>query len=244
MKLSAATQRVRYRLACLPRSAREADRLLLLAGTLRRIGWTRSVRTRRPVSADGVPLPWLTYPAIHWLHASLRGDERTYEFGSGSSTTWLAARTEAVSSVEHDPGWYEEVRRGLPENADVSLVPPSQYAMSIAGRGPFDLVLVDGIYRSDCIRQASGELTNEGAIVVDNSDRLDLQGAMEDLAASGFARIDFAGPAPGLTNFSCTSVLSRRFSRWGARRPPTAWGTRTCSRGSSRPCGTTRGSPR
>lgn len=64
-----------------------------------------------------VAMPWVTYPAIHFLSKRLRKSFRLFEYGSGRSTLWFAERVGEVVSVEHDANWHDKLKRSLPFNA-------------------------------------------------------------------------------------------------------------------------------
>lgn len=223
-------RRVGYRVWALPRGLRELDRSLLLQGSLRDIGWHRSLEERQPVDAGGRPLPWLTYPAIFWLDRVLRGTELAFEYGSGQSSLWLAERTRSVTSVEHDPEWAARVAERAPANLRVicrqstgdSLTGPADdpYISAIAdgGHGAFDLVLVDGRSRLSCVEFSLGFLKPGGLLILDNSDRANLQPAIRQLGQAGFAHLFFTGLAPANTSLTTTSLFTRDLAGWQPRR--------------------------
>jgi hypothetical protein len=232
-------QKMRYRLWALPRRAREADAMMLLLGTLRRIGWTRSVAHGFPVDAELKPLPWWTYPAIHWTMSVLAGDERVLEFGSGNSTLWLASRVGRVTTVEDDEVWSARIAGQAPPNVevlyrpcagDIVTAPPADPYVGVlddVSSGSVDLLVVDGKARGDVLLAAGRVLVSDGIALLDNADRPELAGSIDALQADGFGRIDFVGPVPSGTNMSCTSVFFRRLdARWRTpRRTPEWWGT-------------------
>jgi predicted O-methyltransferase YrrM len=63
------------------------------------------------------PIPWMPFAAIDWLRATLRREMSVFEWGSGSSTLFLAPRVGRIVSVEHDPSWHTEVAAWLREHA-------------------------------------------------------------------------------------------------------------------------------
>lgn len=230
-------KRFLYRLWALPRGLREIDSLLLLLGTLRRIGWSRSVKDGLPEDDAGLPLPWLTYPFIYWLDGALSTSDRVLEIGAGNSTLWLASRVEAVVSVEHDSRWADRVSALAPQNVEVipasclgdefEALEDDPYIAAVRGlpQDSFDVVFIDGMARVAAARASVRTLKAGGMIVVDNTDRPLMRGGIEYLESCGFGRIDFVGLPPGATNFSCTSVLARDFCRWVTRpNPPKWWG--------------------
>ena len=95
------------------------------------------------------------------------------------STAWFAGKLGRLVSVEHNPGWYERVRARLASenltNVDYRLIPldhpesdpeRAEYAtvpryVAVADEFPddsLDFVLVDGHYRTNCIRRCLGKL--------------------------------------------------------------------------------------
>jgi len=85
---------------------------------LQRRGWDRSF-LEGPVDADGNPVPWITYPAQSVLAQLVRPDSRVFEYGSGHSSLWWAARAKEVISVDHDASWVTRVNQKKPDNLTV-----------------------------------------------------------------------------------------------------------------------------
>jgi len=117
-------------------------------GPLKDSGWLRSFDQGEPVDADGRPVPWLVYPVLDFLAPRLRADMSVFEYGSGNSTLWWAARVREVVSCEHDREWYERIRARAPANVTLHHVPleyGGDYCRRVAGfSGAFDIVVVDG----------------------------------------------------------------------------------------------------
>jgi hypothetical protein len=44
-------------------------------------GWFNSYRKKLPVDRRGNPIPWCTYPFIHFIESRLRPDFRVFEYG-------------------------------------------------------------------------------------------------------------------------------------------------------------------
>lgn len=174
---------------------------------LRTSGWFRSVNTRQSVDQQGNPLPWLTYPAIHFLETRNLSNLHVFEYGCGNSTLWFAHRVSSIQSVEHNPVWARHVAELVPPNASVQLVTVG-YPESITAYGVrFDLIIVDGILRNECLVQATACLAPSGVILLDNSDREEYSQGIAHLQQLGFRRLDFAGLC-GISNIgSCTSFF-------------------------------------
>ena len=81
-------------------------------------------------------------PAIAFLDGRLNKTMRVMEYGSGGSTAWYGRRVDHVTSVEHDPQWYDAVKRTIPANVDLVLCPEAQPAdvprprVQASGRSP------------------------------------------------------------------------------------------------------------
>lgn len=100
---------------------------------------------------------------------------RVLEYGAGGSTVrWsrLPWIREWVS-VEHDPMWFGKVANAAPDatvvtgSADVG----SLYARSPGIKGRFDLILVDGLFRVDCIQASPDYLTERGVVILHDASR-------------------------------------------------------------------------
>lgn len=124
-------------------------------------------------------LPWLQPRAIDWIQQYLmRRTAAVFEWGAGGSTLWFARYADHVISVEHDPFWHIEVVTALQaqgsRNAVVAWVSEfGPYAEFIHNCSKlFDLILVDGIARNECIRNAIDHLQPGGMLVVDNTERI------------------------------------------------------------------------
>jgi hypothetical protein len=176
-------------------------------------------------------LPWWTFGAIDYLEAMLdeRGSQMTvFEYGSGASTVWLARRCQAVYSVEHDPDWASQVRRFCAHHANVTIsaIPTTSVDASTrcqSGRSNwqdlsfdryvesiraypfnFDLIVVDGRCRADCLSEAQRKLNAGGVIVFDNSNRPRYRSALEN---SPLRRAIFSGLTPNLPGPGETTVF-------------------------------------
>ncbi|RZJ43959.1 MAG: FkbM family methyltransferase [Brevundimonas sp.] len=176
-------------------------------------GWLTSVELQRSVDGAGQPIPWYTYPAIAFLSSKDYGTLRVFEFGSGGSTIWWAARAKSVVSVEHDAAWAEEIRPQLPDSVDYHhepLVPGGDYSRKAETLGgPYDIVIVDGRDRVNSALSSRSTLSPSGVIIWDNAERRRYTKGCEQLLASGFRRLDFHGMGPIAGNPTVTSIFYR-----------------------------------
>lgn len=175
-------------------------------------------------------LPWWTFSAIDRVDEFLlqHPQAHVFEYGSGSSTIWLAKRAGVVESVEHSPDWtarmaprirrYSNIRlravapslsvnpRCASEKAGWQGLDFSDYVHAIDDTSTYDLIIVDGRARNDCLRAAIDRLSPGGLIVFDDSYRERYQTA---LRACDLARYDARGLSPGLPYASTTTLLAR-----------------------------------
>jgi len=57
--------------------------------------------------------PWIAFSAIDYLEKIVRRDMTVFEYGSGGSTIFWAAKAGSVISVEHDPDWFQKMNMYL-----------------------------------------------------------------------------------------------------------------------------------
>ena len=66
-------------------------------------------------------LPWMTYDAIDFLEEITSEEKNVFEWGSGGSTIFFAARCKQVISVEHDKEWSKILKEKL-NNLEINNV--------------------------------------------------------------------------------------------------------------------------
>jgi hypothetical protein len=176
--------------------------------------WTK-VKGHRP------ELPWLGYRTIRWLERTVRPNWRVLEFGSGMSSLWLIRRIPKglLVSVESSPEWHALVKAKFESrghrNVDYRLR-GEDYPQAVDNLpdASFDLVIVDGIRRDECMPAAFAKAKPGGYILLDNTDdtcpeearaeRMLLEGAKRRGGWSRFTT-DFY---PGMI-LPCESLLAR-----------------------------------
>ena len=133
--------------------------------------------------------PWMCPDTIAFCERHLSKSMKALEFGSGRSTHWFAGLVGHLTSVEHDPGWYVEVQRQLAEAAVTNVdyvnvpldhpasapelrvypaVPKYVAVLDRFGDQSLDFVVVDGHYRTNCVRLAAPKLVSGGYLLVDD----------------------------------------------------------------------------
>ena len=83
------------------------------------------------------------------------------------------------------------------------------YAGEIAAYpGQFDILVIDGRDRVNCIKNGIGALRPGGVVIWDNSDREEYRSGYDLLTAAGFGRLDFR-----ITSYNvCYTKLLRKSS--------------------------------
>lgn len=182
--------------------------LLYTGSALKSRGWFKSRKSGMPVDRDGKPIPWMTYPLISFLNNRLDDSHRVFEYGSGNSTKWLAERVNEVICVEHSVLWANTIRDKLPTNVDlVHQNEKEPYVDEVSKHGEFDVIIVDGEWRNECLASAVENLSESGVIILDNSDRDKYRPMMKNLEQQGYNSIKFRGMAPIIRTESETMVF-------------------------------------
>ena len=180
------------------------------SGYLNHIGWFESLENEKPTDKDMNPLPWVTYPFIEFIKNRLDGVDSLFEFGSGNSTLFYSKYVKSVDAVEHDIGWFEHVKSNMPSNVRLiyrELDYGENYCRA-ASEKKYDLIIIDGRDRSNCIYQSISSLNDNGCIILDDSERETYSEASKWLIdKQGFKKIDFWGISPGLFHLKNTTVF-------------------------------------
>lgn len=159
-------------------------------------GQWRSMRARMPVTANGEPLPWYTYPAIEYLCSFNFKECDVFEFGAGNSSLFWAERARSSISVEDDRDWFQSIDNITKKNQTViHRQSENDYVESLSEQGQsFHVIVIDGKWRRRCADEAIKFLTEGGMIILDNSDWYPESSRF--LRENGFFQIDFSGFGP------------------------------------------------
>lgn len=181
-------------------------------GYLVEAGWFGSWRTKQSIDATGSPIPWITYPCLSFLSPRISPQMEVFEFGSGNSTLWWAARVSRVVCCEHDPEWYSKMKSQIGTNVELELrkYGPEYTEFIEQFPGRFHIVVVDGHDRVNCIKHSLGSLRPDGILLLDNSERPQYLAGIEFLLDHGFRRLDFEGPGPIVTDRWTTTIFYKR----------------------------------
>ena len=176
-------------------------------------GYLRSIRQKACVDKDGRPIPWYTYSSIEYLKQLDLSAKSVFEFGSGNSTLFWSKEVGKIVSVEHDQGWYNRLSDQVSDNVEYRLcVEKAEYLDSITTFEPFDIIIIDGVFREQCAQRAIDRLKPGGFIILDNADWW--VDAARFLREKDLIQIDFYGPGPLVPYTWCTSLFFSRSFQW------------------------------
>lgn len=174
------------------------------------VGWFTTRATRRALDAQRRPIPWFTYPAIALLESRVHEDWRVLEFGSGMGTLWWSSRVAEHVAIEHHTGWADMI--AAQSQATIHRVDgtaPESYLAPTRGMEPFDIIIVDGIYRNECLLAAPALLAFNGVVILDDAHRPEYAMGLNALRAQGFRVLPLYGPQPVSKHPGCTAIIYR-----------------------------------
>ena len=120
---------------------------------------------------SGLVMPWFTHGALDDLTERDFTGKVVLEWGGGYSTKWWASRADTVYTIEHvgdNPEWWTQLQVYAAEASNIHLLQrgDADYTFVPSFLRP-DIVIVDGCYRTECIREAL-RLIRPLTLIVDN----------------------------------------------------------------------------
>lgn len=145
---------------------------------------TELVEWQRLSPKNGMIQCWWTHPILDEIETWDWKNKKILEFGAGRGTAWLRERSKWVDSIEANMEWAELVNKeceeqnikngelfakqiadGIPELKD-------EYFDLIPKRKKYDIVTIDGIYRTEAIEWAINHFKGrDGLMIIDNLDQ-------------------------------------------------------------------------
>jgi len=177
-------------------------------------GYIKSIKNFKPINKDGDPIPWMNYSFIDFLEPRLKQTMNVFEYGSGYSTLYLADKVGAVTSVEFDKSWFDKMNKILDsaDNCTVMYRPgQKEYIEAIKEFGDerFDMIIVDGRDRTECVKHIIPFLSDNGVVLLDDSWQRKFDEVFEYFKANGFRELSFSGLKPGGMIVERTTVFYR-----------------------------------
>jgi hypothetical protein len=176
-------------------------------------GWLHSLEAGKPIDKDGNPIPWINYPMIRFLEERLTDDLNVFEFGSGYSTLFYAKKVKSITSLEYDKNWFELITSMVPKNAQLIYKKKDidgEYCRTIhIANKKYDVIIIDGRDRVNCIKQSFSALSLQGVIILDDSQRERYKKGIVLANEKGFRILNIEGLKPHGTNTDCTTIFYR-----------------------------------
>ena len=184
-----------------------------------KLSWQKSFLDGFCQDENGAPLPWMTYPFIEFITPQLNKNLEIFEFGSGSSTLFFAKRVKKVIALESNAKWFEIMKLKIAEakldNIELILMKDAleneeyaKYAQNLAAKGiNFDLIVVDSLKRSNCVKNSILALKPSGRLILDDSERRHYGKIFEFMKDEGFKQQDFEGIAPAQLRMKNTTIF-------------------------------------
>ena len=170
-----------------------------------------SLKKGLPFGSDSDALPWFTYPSIEFLdQLNFKGCD-VFEYGSGNGTKYWAKHCHSVTSVESDLEWFtRNSQQTLPNQVVLYRQGLINYVNSLeSGPAPYDVIIIDGSWRYDCVVKSILMIKKGGLIILDNSDWH--PNSCKFLRDGGWTQIDFIGLGP-INNYSwATSIFFKNY---------------------------------
>ncbi len=182
-------------------------------GYLYETGWSKSAMDGKPVDKNGIPLPWISIPAIEILKEKKLNNLFVFEYGSGNSTIWFSNRVKEIVSIEHDSEWYAyQMQQEKVDNTKIifkDLDYGGEYANEIKKYLNIDIALIDGRDRVNCSISAVSQLSPKGVVILDDSQRENYLKARDYLKNEGFKELKLVGMNVGRPMMKTTSFFYR-----------------------------------
>ena len=173
-------------------------------------GFLESSRKNIPVNDKNEIMPMYTYPCYEWLNSIDWTDNKVFEYGTGYSTIWWQNKNVNYHAVEDNKQWYDMIK----DKTNIKHEPEyNKYSQSIYNYDfKFDVIVIDGIVRFDCVKPALEKIKDDGIIIFDNSDWH--RNSKEELDKSDLISTHFHGFKPLHVDSETTSCyINSKFNK-------------------------------
>ena len=178
-------------------------------------GFLESSRSDVPVNNKNQIMPMYTYPCYEWLDSIDWTGSKVFEFGTGYSTVWWQNKKVDYYGVEDDGEWYQRIiklinGKQLKVKYEIDL---KKYMKTIYDYDfKFDVIVIDGLVRFDCIKPELVKIKDNGMIIFENSDWH--KSCKEELDKTDLIPIHFHGFKPIHVDSETTSCyIGRKFNK-------------------------------
>jgi len=173
-------------------------------------GFLESSKKNIPVNDKNEVMPMYTYPCYEWLNSIDWNGSKVFEYGTGYSTIWWQNKNVDYHAVEDNKQWHDMIE----DKTNIEYKPGHhKYIESIYKYDfKFDVIVIDGVVRFDCIKPALEKIKDDGIIIFDNTDWH--KDSKEELDKSDLIPIHFHGFKPLHVDSETTSCyVNRKFNK-------------------------------
>ena len=173
-------------------------------------GFLESSKKNIPVNDKNEIMPMYTYPCYEWLNSIDWNDSKVFEYGTGYSTIWWQNKNVDYHAVEDNKQWHDMIE----DKTNIEYKPGHhKYIESIYKYDfKFDVIVIDGVVRFNCIKPALERIKDDGIIIFDNTDWH--KDSKEELDRSDLIPIHFHGFKPLHVDSETTSCyVNRKFNK-------------------------------
>lgn len=177
-------------------------------------GYVKSIKNLEPVNKEGDPIPWMNYSFIDFLEPRLDRSMNVFEYGSGYSTLYLSDKVNSIASIEFDKSWFDkmEIKLKGKGNCEIFYRPDHEnynIAIKECGDKLFDIIIVDGRDRKECVKHIIPYLSGGGVVILDDSWKAKFEQVFEFFQENGFKELSFTGLKAGGMIVEKTTVFYR-----------------------------------
>ena len=173
-------------------------------------GFLESSKKNIPVNDKNEIMPMYTYPCYEWLNSIDWNDSKVFEYGTGYSTIWWQNKNVDYHAVEDNKQWHDMIE----DKTNIEYKPGHHKCIESIYKYDFkfDVIVIDGVVRFDCIKPALEKIKDDGIIIFDNTDWH--KDSKEELDKSDLIPIHFHGFKPLHVDSETTSCyVNRKFNK-------------------------------
>jgi hypothetical protein len=137
------------------------------------------------IAPNGLVYPWLTWPFLDLIETWDLSGKTMLEFGAGRGSAYWWKRCKWVDSIESNAEWTmkscDDIGNNLlHDKGQMHYIPVSDgvdeemplYFDAIPKDRQYDIILIDGLYRYECLKWALNHFKGRGGILIfDNWDQ-------------------------------------------------------------------------
>lgn len=120
---------------------------------------------------DGIRYPWYVSGVLELLEKMDLKGKKLFEWGVGYSTHWYRSRGMKTWGVDSVEKWAKDIITAYEPDKRKYIKFPKLYCDF-----QYDIVVIDGIYRDECLKVALEVVKPDGLIIIDNFEQPSVYG--------------------------------------------------------------------